>query len=99
MATDGQGVGVIRTQHALAVGQQFGERAGRIGRIPRQPMQHGEVFTGGQGVGVIRTQYPLPVGQYLLERRGRTGRIPRHPMPLASDSGAVLRRMFFISAP
>ncbi len=58
---------MVGAQHPQPVGQQFGERGGGPGRIPRRPPPPGEVVPGGQGLGVVGAQVLAGGGLQVLE--------------------------------
>ena len=69
MFRERQGVGVVRAQHPLQVGQGPLVQRDRLGGPARRPVGGGEVAPRAQGVGVVRAQHPLGVFDQRLAHR------------------------------
>ena len=58
----GQGVGVVRAEHPLPVGEQLAVQLKRASRVSALRGVVGDLAAGGQGVGVVDTE-PFGLGR------------------------------------
>ena len=78
-----EGVGVVRAQYPLLIGQQLPEQPQRPAGITGLPGEAGDVVPGAEGVGMVRAQHPLLIGQQLPEQPQRLAGITALPGPVA----------------